>query len=72
MRDTVYRLKHPQADFRGFFGGVDFYAGYGTTSSKATVIFLLDAGQGFKVCGLTPEERAELGASASPMRRPPR
>ena len=38
---TVYRLEIPGSEFTGFMGGVDFYGGKGSTSSKADVDLLV-------------------------------
>jgi len=38
---AVYRLEIPGSDFTGFKGGVDFYGGKGSTSSKADVDLLI-------------------------------
>ena len=38
---AVYHLEIPGSDFTGFKGGVDFYGGKGSTSSKADVDLLV-------------------------------
>ncbi|MBE3109995.1 MAG: hypothetical protein IMZ46_05685 [Acidobacteria bacterium] len=57
---TVYRIQHPLPAFRGVLMGVDFYGGYGSTSSPQDAVKLVEEG-----CRVTdPEARAEIRALA--------
>ena len=57
---TIWHVRHPEPGFTGYFGACDFYAGQGSTSSLHDAIKLLELGRGFKLTGLTAEEKGEV------------
>lgn len=57
---TVYRIRSPQASLNGHVGAVDFCGGMGSTSSLTDAVDLLELGKGFKLVGLTDEEKAKV------------
>jgi len=59
MPDKVWRVKHSDPTFTGFYGGVDFVNGVGTSSMVDVICRLIDK-DGFRVIGVTEEERAEF------------
>ena len=65
---AVYILKIPGSGFTGFMGGVDFYGGKGSTSSKA------DADRLIAKCGcliVGPEPASEIKTEGTPEGVPP-
>lgn len=46
---TTWKVRHLDLAFTGFFGGIDFVNGIGSTSSVLDICHLLDLNQGFKV-----------------------
>jgi len=56
----VWVIRHPDPTFRGVFAGVDFYNGIGSTGMVDIVCKLLDSRAGFKILGLSDEEKREF------------
>lgn len=59
---AIYSLRHPSKDFTGFWGGLDFFRGIATTSSRADAMRLLELG-----CS----EVSEIKEAGSPGGAPP-
>jgi hypothetical protein len=57
--NRVWKVRHPNPAFTGFYGGIDFFDGLGTTSAVDIICKLLDSGAGFKVIA-TEQEQTEF------------
>ena len=62
MATPIFKIKHPDAGFRGFVAGIDFHGGVGSTSSPEDIVRLLDLRTGYKLIDATPEMKAILAA----------
>lgn len=60
----IYLIEHPQGATSGFFGGVDFHLGRGTTSSEYDARRL--ANLGYRVSELVPEQLNTGSREGSP------
>jgi hypothetical protein len=64
---SIYLIKHSVKDFTGYFGGVDFYHGRGSTSSRADALRLEKLGCRVSESGTEEIETQDKGeADASP------
>ena len=70
MAEKIYRLKHPSADFTGYFG-VDFYRGMGSTCCKEIVDRLVLDGACIIVEGETNGAGAAIAAPVPDLLVPP-
>ncbi len=66
---TIYRIRSPRAAFEGHVGAVDFCGGIGSTSSLTDAVALLELGRGFKLIGLSEEEKAEVRKFRAALRK---
>jgi hypothetical protein len=81
MSDRVFVILHPHPDWSGYFGGVDFYQGKGSTSSLEDAARLVGLGctidgdeswkelEAFILARMEQEDRIRIPGTTRTMRR---